>query len=371
MHKRGFSSQGVERAWSGRARAALLALLVLSWSPGFLPAEEVESSVDSEQGESEPPPLVPKGWYPLVSVGFDIQFSANSASVSSDTVPTLGVTPEYPPATTIPPEEYPYCGPGSGGEPYVCTPGVRSYSGGKSNVGVSSAMINIGTTLFAPVLFEDLWDLRPFFEARGQLPTRIQYTVYSASRPFEPEKKEIFRRGEWTNTDVFASSTSIHATVGQVGNWFFGAGLDFSLPLFNDRRVAIQPSLSYFGERVKFAANYYTKEFANPLVPFSGYFSKDNGVPVMILAKQNYATYHGIAPRIAFDAMLFRRGPILFSLYAEYQAMIILNDTDLVFQAENEIGSGTARLEFSTEEVQHQVGFGFKVAWVKWSLFGD
>jgi len=58
-------------------------------------------------------------------------------------------------------------------------------------------------------------------------------------------------------------------------------------------------------------------------------------------------------------------------LYTEYQALVFLSGRELRIEVPNEIGTGTARLDFSMEQVQHQMGLGLRISWVGWGASGS
>ena len=335
---------------------------------GKLEAERSERTATHEEAD----PSLPKGWYPSLSIGFDLQFGVASSIFSSDSVPTLGVTADYP-VTITPPGVYPFCGAPTGAN--ACPAGERSYGSPFAEASISSAMITLQGELVAPVLSEELGDMRPFLAVRGQVPTRTNYTIYSYTGTFEPVNATFWGPGrpnpQIVTRAAFAAASSVKTSVAELGNWFLGIGLDFTLPFPGRRPVSVRPSIHYFGARIEYEVDYTSKEFPNPADPFPNFGEGDNGVPVMRLSGGNPMTLHGIAPRVAFDVLLTRQGPLAFSLYTEYQALVFLSGRELRIEVPNEIGTGTARLDFSMEQVQHQMGFGLRISWVGWGASGS
>jgi len=363
-------------------------------------AEEQPLAAEEAPDDAEPAPsLAPRGWYPSFSIGMGVYFENDSYTFGTDSIPTLGVTEDWP-ERSIPPQFYPYC-PDS--LPPDCAPGTtapRSYSS-QSSGSVRSEMIMVSASLYAPIVWEEVLDLRPFLFVEGQLPTRISHTLNSYTANYQDELAAIPVRGTTSNTTlcvpnyptglpcdtlpngefrkvdkiVFANATQESIKVGFVGNWFLGLGLDLTLPFVGDRHLSFRPSVSYFGQRVKYEAYFFTKEFPNPTNPFGEFSQEDNGVPVMILSGNHYKTLQGVAPGFALDMLLGRRGPIGISLYAEYRAMVVLSDRSVEFEVPNSApdfaGQGSGRYTFSTNQLHQQLGVGFRVSWIGGALSGD
>ena len=283
--------------------------------------------------ESEPPPPDSEqaNWIPILEVGFDLHLQTVTSNFHSSNVPTLDNT-------------------------------TRSYSSAGSEM-VMTPMISLGASAMGPILSESLWQMRPFVSVRGQLPSQVEKLIKRDGETYKLDPKD---EGEGPAvapgdppTPIFAGSYSGTQNIRFVGLWFAGVGLDFTIPSAFDR-ISLRPSLHYFGQRVGYVGDVALEEYPNPCCP-----AQPRPVPVFAASGKTYTTYQGLAPRLNLDASVGRARNFEFSMWAEYQALIILSENRTSqFGVYNQLGSGSGLFEFSVDRVAHQVGFGVRVRWL-------
>jgi hypothetical protein len=297
-------------------------------------------------------------------VGLDILFEKATSGITTDSIPTLGVTPGYP-DTLASQGVYPF------------QPGeTRGFSLNDKSTSYSSAMVTLELALVGPLLSEGTMRPRPFLDLRGQIPMGPNHTLSSSESAYDTilGEVEIIRNGQPTgrfaDRPVFASASGEKIILNQEGSWAVGLGMILELPFFTGRVVTIRPSLSYYGERLVYRGSFQSEEFPDPNNPYDRDTQESTGIPVFSASTQVPVTLHGIAPRLGVDTVVGRRGPVEVSVYAQYEARIALNNKTLTQTLPNQIGEGSLRFDFSTDSFSQALGFGLRLRFVGKGLLG-
>ena len=112
------------------------------------------------------------------------------------------------------------------------------------------------------------------------------------------------------------------------GLWWVGAGLSFDVPL-SEYKVAIKPSINYYGDRIKHLVSYreLLAQYPTPgTTPITGANQQR--------FKQYYSqtdVFHALAPGLGLSVDLGRRGPILIGVYADALVPIYLSNRTIGF----------------------------------------
>ena len=354
----------MQRRWRG----GCLSLVFLVICP-FLNAWSAEVA----EAEAKEP-----SWYPEFALGFDIFFMNATTSVSSDSIPTLWEPQTDPPGSPGYPSGYPDSL--SRQNAYPFTEGeTRSYSLSDGSENYSSAMVALEFALVGPLLSEGSLRPRPFLDLRGQVPMGPRHTLSSLDSAYDTilAEIELFRDNlpynppRFADRPVFASASSESTSVTQDGAWSVGLGMSLRLPFFTDRVVTLRPSVSYFGEQVVYRGSFASQEFADPNNPYDQTTQESTGIPVMAASTEVPVTLHGVAPRVGIDALIGRRGPLEISVYAQYEARIILSNNDFSRVVDNQIGDGSVRFDFSEDTFRQSLGFGLRMRFVGKNLIGS
>ena len=136
-----------------------------------------------------------------------------------------------------------------------------------------------------------------------------------------------------------------------------GGGIDLRLPT-DDQRVKVRLSVDYFRTEFEPRVDVLIAEQIDP--QGSPFFTK----PVFQGVGTGSAAVQGVAPGLAVEAFLGRRGNFGFSLYTEALFMVLVGDRSNQVEVTNQIGAGSGIYRLEVDSLSYGIGAGFRVVWM-------